>query len=107
MCKGADQPVDRCSLISAYAIHSLEGIIYKLLACKISIIYLVSVARQAGSSLTWSQTLKSDSLMTRPFLILALFRSEKNVGYLIDYDYNKVRSKLVLLSGPDWSFSQD
>ena len=50
--KGADQPGHPHSLIIAFDIHSLESIIAKLAAFKISRFYLVSVAEQSGLSFT-------------------------------------------------------
>ena len=64
--KGADQPAHLCSLISAFEIHYLY-LLVKLAPCKITIFKLVSVAEQAGLSLTWSETLKTGFLVSRPF----------------------------------------
>ena len=47
----------KSSLIRAFVIHSLDGIIAKLAACKVSVVQLVSVAEQTGLSVTW-ETLK-------------------------------------------------
>ena len=53
---GADQPAHPCRLISAL----LDSIILILAKSKISRRLLVSVAEQAGFSLTWSHTSKDD-----------------------------------------------
>ena len=58
--KGADQPAHPRSLISAFVIRCLDGII-PLLAISI---YLASEAEQPGLSLTWSETPKTGFLMT-------------------------------------------
>ena len=62
----ADQPVHLHSLISAFAICSLESIITKIATCKISIFKLVSIAVQASLSLNWSQIGKAGVLVRRP-----------------------------------------
>ena len=54
--KGADQPVHPLSLFSAFVVCCLDSIIPILAKSKISRVYLVSVAEQAGLSLTLSQT---------------------------------------------------
>ena len=51
--KGADQPAWR-SLISTFVVRCLDRIIPILAIAKISRLLLVSVAEQAGLSLTWS-----------------------------------------------------
>ena len=45
-----------CSLISAFIVRCLDSIIHVLNIPKISGLLLVSVAEQAGLSLTWPQT---------------------------------------------------
>ena len=64
--KGADQPVHMHSLISTFVVRYLDSIIPLLAIAEISSIYLVSVAEQAGLSLslTWSQTPKTGFLVT-------------------------------------------
>ena len=57
---GADQPGHPCSLISAFVIRFLESIYLDLL------LYLVSVAEQAGLNLTMPETPKTGLLTTRP-----------------------------------------
>ena len=54
--KGADQPAHPRSLISTFVVHCLDIIIPLLAKAKHSRPYLVSVAEQAGLSLTWLQT---------------------------------------------------
>ena len=63
--KGADQPAHPRSLISAFVVHCLASIIPLLSISEISSLYLASVAAQAGSCLTWSQTPKTGFLVTR------------------------------------------
>ena len=62
--KGADQPVHRGNLISTFVVHCQDSIIpsYWILNSRP---WLVSVAEQAGLSLTWSQTPKTGFLMMR------------------------------------------
>ena len=54
--KGADQPAHPHSLISTFVVRCVDSIIPILAKSKISRLWLVSVAEQAGLSLTWSQT---------------------------------------------------
>ena len=51
--KGADQPAHLRSLISAIVVHFLDSIIPLVSTSKISSLWLVSLAEQAGLSLTW------------------------------------------------------
>ena len=53
--KGADQLAHPRSLISAFVVRCLDSIIPILATSRISRLYLVPVAEQAGLSLTWSQ----------------------------------------------------
>ena len=53
-------------LISAFVIHLLESIIYRLAAGEISTFYLVSAAEQPGLNLDLSETPKTGYLATRP-----------------------------------------
>ena len=57
--KGADQLAHPCSLISSFAIHKLNRIVFKLAPSEISLFYLVSVAEKAGLGLILSETLKT------------------------------------------------
>ena len=50
--KGADQPAHPRSLISAFVIRSLNGMIVNHIVSKISRFYLVAVAEKADLSLT-------------------------------------------------------
>ena len=59
--KRADQPAHLHGLICAFIIGFLESIIAKL--------ELVSVAEQAGLSLTWLRTPKSCFLVSRPNIL--------------------------------------
>ena len=63
--KDADQPAHPRSLISAFVIRCLDSMIPLVSMSKISSLYLLSVAAQAGLSLTWSKTPKTGFLMTR------------------------------------------
>ena len=51
--KGADQPAHPCSLISTFVVPCLNSTICTLAIAKVSKFWLVSVAEQAGLSLTW------------------------------------------------------
>ena len=62
--KDADQPVHPRSLISVFVICFSESNIPKLATNKISMFCLVSVAEQAGMSLTWLQTPKTGFVAT-------------------------------------------
>ena len=73
--KGADQPVLPSSLISTFVICVLESSIPRLATNKISFFYLVSVAEQAGLSLTLWETPKTGFLATRPIFRLITFRN--------------------------------
>ena len=53
--KGADQPAHSCSLISTFVVRCLDSMLCILALCKVSRFLLVSVAEQAGLSLTWSK----------------------------------------------------
>ena len=63
--KGADQPAHPRSLISTFVVRCLDSIIPLVSIPEISILYLFSVAAQAGLSLPWSQTPKTGFLVTR------------------------------------------
>ena len=63
--KGADHPVNPPSLISAFVVHCLDCIIPLLAKSKISRLELVSVAEQAGLSLTWLKIPKTGFLVRR------------------------------------------
>ena len=54
--KCADQPAHPRSLISTFVVRFLDSIVHMLAKSKISRLQLVSVAEQAGLSLTWSHT---------------------------------------------------
>ena len=62
--KGADQPAYLRSLISAYVVCYMDSIIPILAIAEISSSKPVSSADHAGSSLNWSQTLKTGFLAT-------------------------------------------
>ena len=70
--KGADQPAHPRSLINAFVVRCLDSIIPLVSIFKISSLYLASVAVQAGSSRTWSQTPQTGFLVTRLPLYLSL-----------------------------------
>ena len=63
--KGADQPAQPRSLISAFVVRCLDSVIPLLSISEISTFYLASVAAQAGLCLIWSQTPKTGFLVTR------------------------------------------
>ena len=54
--KGAGQPAHPRSLISAFIVRCLDSVMSLVSVTKISSLMLVSVAEQAGLSLTWSET---------------------------------------------------
>ena len=63
--KGVDQPAHPRSLISTFVVRYLDSIIPILAKSKISRLWLVSVAEQAGLGLTWLETPKTGFLVTR------------------------------------------
>ena len=56
--KGADQPVHPRSLISAFAVHCIDGVMPLVFVTKISSLILASAAEQASLSLIWLETPK-------------------------------------------------
>ena len=54
-----------CSLISVFIVCCLDSLIPLVSISKMPSVCLVSVAEQAGVSLTWSETPKTDFLVTR------------------------------------------
>ena len=70
--KGTDQPEHPCSLISAFDVRCLNSIIPVLAIPKISVFKLVSVAVQAGLSLTWSETPMAGFLVMSQIMSCAL-----------------------------------
>ena len=62
--KGADQPVHPYSLISAFIVRCLDSIIHILDKSEISRLQLVSVAEQAGLSLTSLHTSEDSFFVT-------------------------------------------
>ena len=75
--KGANQPAHLRSLISAFVVRCLDSIIPLLAISRVSRPWLVSVAEQAGLSLTWSQTPKTGFLMARLILSFVLVHVSK------------------------------
>ena len=67
--KGADHPVHLRSLIGAFVVRCLDIIIPILAISKISIVFLISIAEQAGSSLIWSQPPHPPSPPAKSFLM--------------------------------------
>ena len=63
--KGADQPAQPRSLISAFVIHCLDGMNTSSFCIQNINLYLASVAAQANLSLTWSEIPKMGFLVTR------------------------------------------
>ena len=57
--KGADQLAHPRSLISVFAIHKLNRIVFKLAPSEISLFYLVSVSEKAGVCMILSEALKT------------------------------------------------
>ena len=53
--KGADQPAQKRSLISAFVVRCLDSMICVLAIAKVSRFYLGSVADQSALNLTWSK----------------------------------------------------
>ena len=64
--KSADQPVHPGSLISAFIICLLESIIYLLALSEMLLFWVVSVAKETGLSLSFSETPKKGFLASRP-----------------------------------------
>ena len=62
--KGTDQPAHPHSLISTFVVRCLDSKIPLLAAAEFSRFLLVSIAEQAGLSLTWSNIPKTVFLMT-------------------------------------------
>ena len=62
--KGADQPAHLRSLISAFVLRCLDSIIPLLAIAENSRLQLASEDEQPGLSLTWSETPKTDFLVT-------------------------------------------
>ena len=60
----ADQPAHPRSLISTFVVRCIDSIIPLVSISTILSFYLVSVAAQAGLSLTWSETPKTGFLVT-------------------------------------------
>ena len=54
--KGADQPAQPRSLISAFVIHCLDSIMSLVSVTEMSSLMLASLAEQDSLSLTWSET---------------------------------------------------
>ena len=49
-----------------FVILYLESIVFNFAPCKISMFQVVSVAEQAGLSLTWSESTRTGLLISRP-----------------------------------------
>ena len=54
--KGADQPANPRSLISAFVVRCLDNVMSLVSVTKISSLMVASVAEQASLSLIWSET---------------------------------------------------
>ena len=63
--KDEDPPAHPRSLISAFVVRSLDGIIPLVSISTIASLYLASVAAQAGLILPWSRTPKTGFLVTK------------------------------------------
>ena len=70
--KDADQPAHPCSLISMFVVHCLDSTICILAISKVSRLYLVSIAEQAGLSLNWSK-IPEDKFLRGVAHIVCLF----------------------------------
>ena len=92
--KGADQPAQPRSLISAFVIRCLDSIIAVVSICKISSLLLVSIAEQASLSLPWSQTPETGFLMTRLNCIHCILGRVKRIWYLSSMRAAKVQASL-------------
>ena len=55
-----------CSVWSVPLFHFMVRMIFKLVACKVSISQLFSAVEETGLSLTWSETPKTGFLATKP-----------------------------------------
>ena len=64
--KGADQPAHLRRQVNAFAVHFLKSLKVPLATDEISIFYLVFVAEQSGSNLTFLETRKTGCLTTEP-----------------------------------------
>ena len=95
--KGADQPAQPHSLISAFVIRCLDSIIPLVFISKISSLYLASVAAQASLSLLWSQTPKTGILVMRLKCIFKLFKKYIQLQFFICFLF--VTCKLKHISG--------
>ena len=112
--KGADQPAHLHSLISAFVVHSLDSIIPLVSIPKISSLYLASVAAQAGLSLPWSQTPKTDFLVTRLIcfygeLTKIIHELSSNTLHICCTAYNSWRKQSTRVYGIQrwqWNFSR-
>ena len=80
--KDADQPAHLRSLISTFVISCLDSKIPLHSKSEISILYLASVAAQAGWCPTWSQTPKTGFLVTRLKSYWSIWMNT-NINYLI------------------------
>ena len=90
--KGADQPAHPRSLISAVVVRCLDSIIHVVSISEISSLCLASVAAQAGLCLTWSQTQKTDFLVTR------LIRKGALSSFEIQFIFGPRQANLVLIA---------
>ena len=63
--KGADETAHSRGLISAFVVRCLDSITSLFAIAEISSLLLVSVAEQAGLSLTWSKSPSTGFLVTR------------------------------------------
>ena len=71
--KGADQPAHSRSLVSAFVFRYLDRIQTLFGTCKVSPFWLVSVAVQAGVSLSWIQSLKKAFLRPIAYEVQGFF----------------------------------
>ena len=64
--KDEDRHAHLPSLISAFVIHLIQSIIARLAKSKISIFWLVSLAKETSLNLTLSETSKTGFVSSRP-----------------------------------------
>ena len=79
---GADQPAHPRSLISPFAVHSLDSIMPVVSISEISSLYPASVAAQAGLCLTLSET-PDDRFSCDAAHALVLFQKTTNLKKVI------------------------
>ena len=101
--KGADQPAHPRSLISAFVVCCLDGIIPLVFIFEISSLCLASLAVQVSLCLTWSQTPKTDFLGGRGSgLQRTWFRTLRNKNNWAAPWQNHPPSLIIVLLCTQW-----